>query len=102
MKGERVGAGKPGEPLRSVRGERKDTFVGIDHLIAAIDGKGDHGNGTRGWAGWGRGINDGREGGRGGRRRRRRRLHLRRPLRAAQEARAARVGGGDEQREERV
>src|SRR5579885_2049334 len=54
LKGEGIGTGQPGEPLRGVGSEGQDAFVGIDHLIAAIDGKRNHGNGARGWArgGW--------------------------------------------------
>jgi hypothetical protein len=59
LKGEGIGASKPGEPLRG---------VGIDHLITAIGGEGNHRDGARGRAGVRRGIEDG-GGSNGGRRR---------------------------------
>jgi hypothetical protein len=68
LKGEGIGASQPGEPLRGVGGERKNAFVRIDDLIAAIGGEGNHGNGARGWARAGRGIRDGRKSRHGGRR----------------------------------
>jgi hypothetical protein len=69
LKSEGPGAGKPGEPLRRVRSERKDAFVRVYHLIAAIGGEGNHGNGARWGAGWRRWIKDGRKSRNCGRRR---------------------------------
>src|SRR5579875_1467447 len=66
LKGEGIGTGQPGEPLRGVGSEGQDAFVGIDHLIAAIDGKRNQGKGGGGGGGGGGGIRGGRKGHNGG------------------------------------